>query len=105
MFGTVFYFGDVFESVFATGDVLGNSIFTRDVFESQLQSYVNKQLVCNLVILINCKYFKCDVFGSLFYCGDLFGSVLNTGDVLGSAFVIGEDVHGLHKNRLLSLKH
>jgi hypothetical protein len=53
MFGSVFYFGDVFESVFDTGDVFGNSIFTCDVFESRLQSDVNKQLVCNLVMLMN----------------------------------------------------
>jgi hypothetical protein len=93
VFGSVFHFGDVFESVFDTGDVLGNSIFTHDVFESGLCD-VNKQLVCNLVILIDCNYFKCDVFGSMFYFGD----------VLGSAFVTG-DVYGFHKNRLLSLKH
>ncbi len=57
MVGSVFYFGDVFESVFNTGDVLGNSIFTLDVFESRLQSDANKQLVCNLVMLMNCTYF------------------------------------------------
>jgi hypothetical protein len=44
------------------------------------------------------------VFGSDFYFGDVFGSVFNTGDMLVSAFVIG-DVHRLHKNGLLSLKH
>jgi hypothetical protein len=32
------YFGDVVESVFDTGDVFGNSIFTCDMFESRLQS-------------------------------------------------------------------
>jgi hypothetical protein len=51
----VFYFGDVFESVFDTGDMFGNSIFTCDVFESHLQSDVNKHLVCNLVMLMNCN--------------------------------------------------
>ncbi len=49
MIGNVFYFGDVFESVFDTGDVFCNSIFTCDVFE--------KQLFCNLVMLMNCNYF------------------------------------------------
>jgi hypothetical protein len=44
------------------------------------------------------------VVGNMFYFGDMFGSVFNTGDVLGSMVVIC-DVHGLHKNRLLSLKH
>ncbi len=44
------------------------------------------------------------MFGSDFYFGDVFGSVFNTGDMLVSAFVIG-DVHRLHKNGLLSLKH
>ncbi len=57
MFESVFYFGDVFESVFDTGDVFCNSIFICDVFESCLQSYVNKQLFCNLVMLMNCNYF------------------------------------------------
>ncbi len=57
MFGSVFYFGDVFESVFDNGDVFCNSIFICDVFESCLQSDVNKQLFCNLVILMNCNYF------------------------------------------------
>jgi hypothetical protein len=57
MFGSVFYFGDVFERVFDTGDLFGNSIFTSDVFESRLQSDVDKQLVCNLVMLMNCNYF------------------------------------------------
>jgi hypothetical protein len=28
-----------------------------DVFESRLQSNVNKQLFCNLVMLMNCNYF------------------------------------------------
>jgi hypothetical protein len=56
MFGSVFYFGDVFESVFDTGDVFGNSTFFCDVFESCLQSDVNKHLVCTLVMLMNCDY-------------------------------------------------
>ncbi len=43
--------------VFDTGDVFGNSIFTCDVFELQLQSDVNKHLVCNLAMLMNCNYF------------------------------------------------
>jgi hypothetical protein len=51
----VFYFSNVFESVFDIGDV--NSIFTYDVFESRLQSDGNKQLFCNLVMLMNCNYF------------------------------------------------
>ncbi len=57
MFGSEFYFGDVFESVFDTGDVFCNSIFTCDVFESCLQSDVNKQLFHTLVMLMNCTYF------------------------------------------------
>ncbi len=57
MFGSVFYLGDVFESVFDNGDVFGNSILTHDVFESHLQSDVNKHLVCNLAMLMNCNYF------------------------------------------------
>ncbi len=57
MFGSVFYFGDVFESVLDTGDVFCNSIFTCDVFESRIQSDVNKQLFCNLVMLMNCNNF------------------------------------------------
>ena len=44
------------------------------------------------------------MFGSMFYFGDVFGSVFNNGDVFGSLSFIG-DVYGLHKNRLLSLKH
>jgi hypothetical protein len=40
----------------------------------------------------------------MFYFGDMFGSVFNIGVVFGSLSVIG-DVYGLHKNRLLSLKH
>ncbi len=40
----------------------------------------------------------------MFYFGDVFGSVFDICDVLRSLFVIG-DVYGLHKNRLLSLKH
>ena len=42
--------------------------------------------------------------GSVLYFDDLFGSVFNYGDVFGSTFFIGV-VNGLHKNRLLSLKH
>ncbi len=44
------------------------------------------------------------MIGSVFYFGDVFGSVFNNGDVFGSLSFIG-DVYGLHKNRLLSLKH
>jgi hypothetical protein len=57
MFGSMFYFGDMFKSVFNTGDMLGNSIFTCDVFESHHQSDVNQQMACNLVMLMNCNYF------------------------------------------------
>ncbi len=44
------------------------------------------------------------MIGSVFYFGDVFGSVFNNGDVFGSLSFIS-DVYGLHKNRLLSLKH
>ncbi len=44
------------------------------------------------------------MIGSVFYFGDVFGSEFNNGDVFGSLSFIG-DVYGLHKNRLLSLKH
>jgi hypothetical protein len=44
------------------------------------------------------------MIGSVFYFGDVFGSIFNNGDVFGSMSFIG-DVYGLHKNRLLSLKH
>ncbi len=44
------------------------------------------------------------MIGSVFYFGDVFGSVFNYGDMFGSLSFIG-DVYGLHKNRLLSLKH
>ncbi len=44
------------------------------------------------------------MIGSVFYFGDVFGSVFNNWDVFGSLSFIG-DVYGLHKNRLLSLKH
>ncbi len=44
----MFYVDDAFESVFDNGDVFGNSISNCDVFESHLQSDVNKHLVCNL---------------------------------------------------------
>ncbi len=57
MFGSVFYFGDVFLSVFDTGDVFCNSIFTCDVFESCIRNDVSKQLFCNLVMLMNCNNF------------------------------------------------
>ncbi len=40
----------------------------------------------------------------MFYFDDVFGSVFKNGDVFGSLSFIG-DVYGLHKNRLLSLKH
>ncbi len=56
MFGSVFYFGHVIDSVFDT-DVYGDRIFTCYVFESRLQSDVIKQLVCSLVMLMNCNYF------------------------------------------------
>ncbi len=44
------------------------------------------------------------MIGSVLYFGDVFGSVFNNGDVFESLSFIG-DVYGLHKNRLLSLKH
>ncbi len=44
------------------------------------------------------------MIGSVFYFGDVFGSVFNNGDVFGRLAFIG-DVYGLHKNKLLSLKH
>jgi hypothetical protein len=53
----MFYFGDVFESVFDIGDVFCNIIFTCDVFESRIQSDVIKQLFWDLVILMNCNNF------------------------------------------------
>jgi hypothetical protein len=56
VFRIVFYFDDVFESVFDAGEVFCNSIFICDVFESCLQSDVNNQLFCNLVMLMNCNY-------------------------------------------------
>ncbi len=42
MFRSMFYFGNVFESVFDTGDMFCNNIFISDVFESRIQSDVNK---------------------------------------------------------------
>ncbi len=45
MLGSRFYFGDVFGSVFYFGDVLGSA-----------SDDVNKQLFCNLVMLIICNY-------------------------------------------------
>ncbi len=56
MFGSVFCFGDVFESVFDTGNMFGNSIFICDVFESRVQSDVNKQSVYKLMMLMNCNH-------------------------------------------------
>jgi hypothetical protein len=44
------------------------------------------------------------VIESVFYLGGVFRSVFGNGDVFGSLSFIG-DVYGLHKNRLLSLKH
>jgi hypothetical protein len=44
------------------------------------------------------------VLRSVFYFGDMFGSAFDFGDVLGSMIFIG-DMYGLHKNRLLTLKH
>ncbi len=44
------------------------------------------------------------MIGSVFYFDGAFGGVFNNGDVFGSLSFIG-DVYGLHKNRLLSLKH
>ncbi len=79
----MFVFGDVFGSVFDFGDVFGS---TR--LESRLQSDVNKQLFYNLVMLMNCNYFKCVMFGSMFYFGDVFGNVFNYGDVFGSTIFI-----------------
>ncbi len=49
----MFVFDDMFGSVFDFGDVFGS---TR--FESHLQSDNNKQLFCNLVMLINCNTFS-----------------------------------------------
>ncbi len=86
MSGSVFDFGDVFGSV---------------RFESRLQSDVNKQLFCNLVMLMNCNYFYSVVFGSMFYSCDMFGSVFNYGDMLGSRIIIGV-VYGLHNHRLVT---
>ncbi len=58
----------MFESVVDTGDVFFNSIFTCDVFESHLQSDVNKQMFCSLVyvhelqLLLMCRVRKCVLF-------------------------------------------
>ena len=76
MLGSVFVIGDVFGNVLEFGDVFGSARY-----ESSLQSDVNKQLFCNLVMLMNCNYFKCSLFRSMFYSGDVFGSVFNYGDV------------------------
>jgi hypothetical protein len=64
-------------------------MFTCDVFESQLQSDVHNHLVCYLVMLMNCNYCYCGVFGSMFYFCDVFKSVFDTGDVFcNSIFVM-----------------
>jgi hypothetical protein len=68
--GSALDFGDVFQSK-----------FTHDVFESRLKSDVHKHLVCYLVMLMNCNYCYCGMFGSMFYFGDVFESVFDTGDV------------------------
>ncbi len=57
MFGSVTYFGDVFESVFDTGDVFCNSIFICDVFESRIQSELINNCFCKLVMLMNYNNF------------------------------------------------
>ncbi len=44
------------------------------------------------------------MIGSVIYFDDVFGNVFNNSDVFGSLSFFG-DVYGLHKNRLLSLKH
>jgi hypothetical protein len=77
VFGSAFDFGDVFQS-----------IFTCDVFESRLQSDVHKHLVCCLVILMNCNYCYCGMFGSVFYFGNVFESVFDTGDVFCNSIFI-----------------
>ncbi len=79
MFGSAFNFSDVFRI-----------IFTHDVFESRLQSYVNKHLVCYLVILMNCNYCYCGVFGSIFYFDDVFKNVFGTGDVFCNSIFISD---------------
>ncbi len=73
-------FSDMFGSIFPFSDVY-RSIFTRDVFESLLQSDVHKHVVWYLVMLMNCNYCNCVVFGSVFYFGDVSQKVKNTGDV------------------------
>ncbi len=73
-------FSDVFGSAFDFGEVF-RSIFTRNVFESRLQSDVHKHRVCYLVMLMNCNYCYYCMFGSVFYFGDVFLSVFDTGDV------------------------
>jgi hypothetical protein len=80
-------FSDVFGSAFDFGDVF-RSIFTCDIFESRLQSYVHKHLVCYLVMLMNCNYCYCGMFGSVFYFGDVFESVFGTGDVFCNSIFI-----------------
>ncbi len=75
-------FSDMFGSAFDFGDAF-RSIFTCDVFESRLQSDVHKHLVCYLVMLMimNCNYHYCCVFGSVFNFGDVFESLFDAGDV------------------------
>ncbi len=73
-------FSDVFGSAFDFGEVF-RSISTRDVFESLLQIDVHIHLVCYLVMLMNCNYCYCCVFGSVFCFGDVFESVFDTVDV------------------------
>ena len=58
-------FSDVFGSIFPFSDVY-QSIFTRDVFESLLQSDAHKHVVCYLVMLMNSNYCNCVVLESMF---------------------------------------
>jgi hypothetical protein len=88
MFGSVFIFGDVFKSVFDTGDVFCNSIFTCDVFESGIQSDVNKQLICDLVMLMNCNNFWCVVIGSVFIVVTCLGVYLIMMTCLGACLLL-----------------
>ncbi len=88
MIGSVFYFGNVFGSVFNNGDTFGSLSIIGDVFESRLQSDVLKHLVCYLVMLMNCNYCYCGVFGRVFYFDDVFESVFGTGDVFCNSIFI-----------------
>ncbi len=54
VFGSVFHFGNVFESVFDTSDVFCNSIF---ICLNHVSKVMLIQLFCNLVMLMNCNYF------------------------------------------------